>query len=257
MKGVILAGGKGERLYPCTLVTNKHLLPVYNKPMIYYPVKTMIDAGVTDIMIITGGKNEGDFLKLLKDGFDFGAKFTYRVQDGTGGIPAALGLAKEFVGNEDCLVILGDNIMEMSLREHVESFEKNKESAKIFLLKVDDPERYGNADIKDGKVVAVYEKPKQPKNNYAIIGAYLFNKEVFEVIHSLKPSERGELEVTDLLSYYISKNQLSYCELDGFWIDAGTLDALLIASNFIAEKERKPYQRIDKRAEEEALRELK
>lgn len=242
MKGVILAGGTGSRLSPLTKVTNKHLLPVYNKPMIYYPLQTLLDCGIKDIMIVTGGENVGDFLKLLGSGREWGARFTYRCQDGSGGIPVALSLAKEFVGDEKFVCILGDNIMENGLKAHVDSFRKNSHSAKIFLQKVQDPKRYGIAEVKGSAVVKCFEKPDNPTTDLAVLGVYMFDSSVFAVIPSLKPSKRKELEIIDVLNHYIKKGSLSYSMLDGFWIDAGTFEALHKSNEFIAEKEKKGAQ---------------
>ena len=237
MKGVILCGGSGTRLSPLTKVTNKHLLPVYGKPMIYYPLQTLIDAGINDILIVTGGENVGDFLRLLGSGREFGVKFTYKCQDGSGGIPVALGLAKEFIGNEKFICILGDNIMEKSIKKDVEEFAKNEFEAKIFLQKVDDPKRYGVAAVKDNKVTGCFEKPEKPTTDLAILGVYMFDKGVFDIIPTLKPSKRKELEIVDVLNHYIKNNGLTYSILDGFWIDAGTFEALHKANRFIADKE--------------------
>lgn len=236
MKGVILAGGTGSRLSPLTKVTNKHLLPIYDKPMIFYPIKTLIDAGIKDIMIVVGGENIGDFLRLLGSGKSFGAKFTYRCQDGSGGIPIALSLAEEFVGDHKFVAILGDNVMEKSIEGDVGKFATSKYGAKVFLQKVRDPERYGVAQIKDDKIVKCYEKPKTPVTNLAILGIYMFDKKVFEMIPKLKPSKRGELEIIDILNTYMKKNDLTYSKLGGFWIDAGTFEALHRANRFRSTK---------------------
>lgn len=236
MKGVILAGGTGSRLAPLTKVTNKHLLPVYNKPMIFYPIETLIDAGIKDILIVSGGENIGDFMKLLGSGRDFGVNFTYRVQDGSGGIPVALHLAKDFVGDSKCIVILGDNIMENSIKEAVDEFAHGGFGAKIFLQRVNDPKRYGIAEVKDGKVVACYEKPDNPVTDLAILGIYMLDSRAFDVIPTLKPSRRNELEIIDVLNYYIRHNDLTYSILEGFWVDAGTFDALHEANKFVASK---------------------
>ncbi len=237
MKGVILAGGTGSRLSPLTHVTNKHLLPVYNKPMIFYPIQTLIDAGIKDILIVSGGENIGDFMRLLGSGAKHGVSFTYRVQDGAGGIPVALYLAKDFVGNDKFVVILGDNVMENSIKKEVEDFNSSSSGAKVFLQKVKDPKRYGIAEVKDGKVIACYEKPENPVTDLAILGVYMFDKKAFDIIPKLKPSKRNELEVVDILNYYIEKNELTFSILDGFWIDAGTFEALHKANKFVAVKE--------------------
>ena len=236
MKGVILAGGTGSRLFPLTKVTNKHLLPVFDKPMIFYPLLTLINAGIKDIMIVTGGESIGDFMKLLGSGLEWGAKFTYRCQEGAGGIPVALGLAKEFVGNDKFVAILGDNIMEDSIKDEVEKFDKGNKSAKIFLKKVPDPERFGLAEVKDGKIVATYEKPEKPVTDLAILGIYFLDYKAFDVIPNLKPSGRGELEITEVLDYYIKNNDMDHAITDSFWIDAGTFGSLHTAHNFAASK---------------------
>ena len=239
MKGVILCGGTGTRLSPLTNVTNKHLLPVFNKPMIYYPLQTLIDAGIKDILIVTGGENVGDFLKLLGSGKNWGVRFTYRCQDGSGGIPVALYLAKEFIDGEKFVCILGDNIMEQSIKKDVDDFVKSKRGAKILLQKVDDPQRFGLAKIKDNKLTATYEKPSKPITDLAILGLYMFDGKVFDIIPKLKPSKRGELEITEVIDYYIKNDDIDYSVIDGFWIDAGTFDSLHNATLFIADKEKK------------------
>lgn len=236
MKGVILAGGTGSRLIPLTKVTNKHLLNVYNKPMIYYPLQTLIDAGIKDIMIVTGGESIGDFMKLLGSGKDFGVKLTYRCQDGSGGIPVALSLAKEFVDDEKFVVILGDNIMEENLKPHVEGFLKSKKGAKILLKEVKDPKRYGLAEVKGNKIIAAYEKPENPTTNLAIPGVYMFDKKAFDVIPALKPSKRNELEIVEVIDRYIKDDDIDYSIIAGFWIDAGTFESLFEATKFIAKK---------------------
>ena len=238
MKGVILAGGTGSRLFPLTKVTNKHLLPVYNKPMIYYPIETLVNAGIKDIMIVTGGENVGDFLKLLGSGREFGAKFTYGCQDGSGGIPVALDVARDFI-NDKFVVILGDNIMEADIKKYVEKFEHSNKGAHIFLQKVEDPSRFGLAEVKDGKIVRTVEKPKNPTTDLAITGIYMFDKKAFDIIPKLKPSQRGELEITEVINYYVENNDISYDIVEGFWIDAGTFEALFKANNFVSEFEKK------------------
>ena len=237
MKGVILAGGTGSRLNPLTQVTNKHLLPIYNKPMIFYPLQTLIGSGVKDILIVTGGENIGDFLRLLGSGRNLGVKLTYKCQDGSGGIPVALGLAKEFVNNEKFVCILGDNVMENSIKNYVEEFHQSKSGARIFLKKVHDPKRFGLAEVKNNKVVACYEKPEHPTTDLAILGVYMFDGKVFDIIPTLKPSRRNELEIVDVLNHYIENDDLTYSILEGFWIDAGTFEALFRASQFIEKKE--------------------
>lgn len=237
MKGVILCGGAGARLDPLTKVTNKHLLPVFNKPMIYYPLKTLIDSGIKDILIVTGGESVGDFLRLLGSGKDWGVRLTYRCQDGSGGIPVALSLAKEFVDNDKCVVICGDNIVG-DISGFIEEFKKSDKGAKVILKKVDDPERYGVVELKGNKIVSIEEKPNNPKSNFIVIGLYMFDKRAFDIIPNLKPSARGELEIVDVINHYLKNNDLEYAVSDGFWIDAGTFDSLFIASKAMMEKEK-------------------
>lgn len=237
VKGVILAGGTGSRLSPLTKATNKHLLPVYNKPMIYYPIMTLLNAGIKEIMIVTGGENVGDFLKLLGSGREFGAKFTYGCQDGSGGIPVALFVAKDFV-DDKFVVILGDNVMEDNIRPYVEKFSRNRTNgAHVFLQKVNDPSRFGVAEIRNGKIVRAVEKPEERISDLTIIGVYMFDKSVFDVIPSIQPSARGELEIVDVLNYYIKNGNITHDILDGFWIDAGNFDALYEANRFMAQRE--------------------
>jgi glucose-1-phosphate thymidylyltransferase len=237
MKGVILAGGLGKRLMPCTKVTNKHLLPVYNKPMIYYPLKTLVKAGLEDIMIVTGGNHAGDFLRLLGNGKEFGLKdISYTYQEGEGGIADALRLAENFIDRDKIVVMLGDNIIEDDITDAVKEFETQKEGAKIFLKEVSDPERFGVAEIKDGKVINIEEKPKKPASNYAVTGLYMYNSDVFEIIETLKPSDRGELEITDVNNEYIRRGAMAYSILKGWWSDAGTFESLFKASCLVREK---------------------
>lgn len=237
MKGVILAGGLGKRLYPLTLISNKHCLPIYNKPMIYYPIQTLINAGIKDIMIVTGGNNAGDFLKLLGNGSEFGLKhIDYTYQRGEGGIADALKLAEHFADNNKIVVILGDNIIEKSIKNQVARFAAQKEGARILLKEVDDPERFGVAEIRGKKVVSIEEKPTRPKSDYIVVGIYMYDKQVFDIIRHLKPSGRGELEITDVNNVYIKKGQLTYDILDGWWTDSGTFDSLLKANNLVAKK---------------------
>ena len=218
MKGVILAGGLGTRLYPLTKVTNKHLLPVYDKPMIYYPIQTLINAGIDDILIVTGGNNAGDFLKLLGNGKEFGLKhINYTYQEGEGGIAEALRLAEFFASREKVCVVLGDNIIEKNIRRAVENFQRQKEGAKILLKEVPDPQRFGVAELKGDRIARIEEKPKKPKSKYAVIGIYLFDQEVFNIIKTLKPSDRGELEITDVNNRYIEKRLMTWDILEGWW----------------------------------------
>jgi glucose-1-phosphate thymidylyltransferase len=236
MKGVVLAGGTGSRLNPLTRVTNKHLLPVYNKPMVNYPIQTLINAGIHEILLVTGGKNAGDFLRLLGNGRDFGLKhLNYTYQEGEGGIAEALGLAEYFAGDGPICVVLGDNIIENDICEAVENFKKQKEGAKILLKEVEDADRFGVAEIRGDRVVGIEEKPKKPKSNYAVVGIYLYDATVFQKIRRLKPSGRGELEITDVNNFYIEEGKLTYEILDGWWTDAGTFESLLRANNLVAE----------------------
>ena len=238
IKGVILAGGTGSRLFPLTKVTNKHLLPIFSKPMIYYPLQTLIDAGIKDIMIVTGGENTGDFIKLLGSGHDLGVRLTYRCQDGSGGIPVALSLAKEFVDNNKCVVMLGDNIVEDNgrIKEFIEDFKTSPKGAKIILKKVKDPERYGVVELENNKISSIEEKPAKPKSDLTVIGCYMFDKKAFDIIPALKPSKRGELEIVDVINHYLKNNDLEFDILDGFWIDAGTFEGLFEASSYFAKK---------------------
>jgi len=235
MKGVILAGGLGTRLYPLTKVTNKHLLPVYDKPMIYYPIQTLINAGIDDILIVTGGNNAGDFLKLLGNGKEFGLRhINYTYQEGEGGIAEALGLAEFFASGEKICVVLGDNLIEKNIRKAVEKFRKQKEGAKILLKEVPDPQRFGVAELQGDRIVRIEEKPEKPKSQYAVIGIYLFDQEVFNFIKTLKPSDRGELEITDVNNRYIEKGLMTWDILEGWWTDAGTFESLLRANQLVA-----------------------
>jgi len=234
MKGVILAGGLGSRLMPCTKVTNKHLLPVYDKPMIYYPLRTLVNAGLEDIMIVTGGNNAGDFLRLLGNGSEFGLKdISYTYQEGEGGIADALRLAENFIDKDKTVVILGDNIIRDDISNAVKEFEKQDRGARIFLKEVSDPERFGVAEIEGGRVINIEEKPKKPKTNYAVVGIYMYDSDVFEIIETLKPSGRGELEITDVNNEYIRKGTMTYSILEGWWTDAGTFESLFRASNLV------------------------
>lgn len=237
MKGVILAGGLGKRLEPLTRITNKHLLPIYNKPMVYYPLNTLIEAGIEEIMIVTGGNNAGDFLRLLGDGSEFGLKHIhYTYQRGEGGIAEALALCEDFVEKDKVVVILGDNLIEKSIKSTVEKFDKQKSGARILLKKVDDPQRFGVAELDGDKIIKIVEKPKNPKTNLAVTGIYMYDDYVFEFIKTLKPSQRGELEITDVNNLYIKKNDLKFDILDGWWTDCGTFDSLFRASSLVAKK---------------------
>ena len=237
MKGVILAGGLGTRLHPLTRITNKHLLPVYDKPMIYYPIRTLVNAGIRDIMIVTGGAYAGEFLRLVRDGREFGLHgVEYAYQEGEGGIADALRLAERFVGNDRLLVILGDNIVGGSIRKPVEAFLKQKRGARLLLKAVEDTQHYGCPDIRRGKIVAIREKPKKPKSPYAVTGIYLYDSSVFSVVRHLKPSARGELEITDVNNAYVRRGWMSYDILDGWWGDAGeSIEAYLRVQRMVAE----------------------
>jgi glucose-1-phosphate thymidylyltransferase len=236
MKGIILAGGLGTRMYPLTKITNKHLLPVYDKPMIYYPLQALLNAGIEDILIVTGGNYAGDFLRLLGNGHDFGLKhINYTYQEGEGGIAAALILAEFFADKDKICVILGDNIIEKNIRTAVQAFERQQEGAKIILKEVPDPQRFGVPVLEGDKIVRIEEKPKAPRSPYAVTGIYLYDKKVFDIIKTLRPSDRGELEITDVNNAYIEKGQLTWEVLDGWWTDAGTFESLLKASQLVAE----------------------
>jgi glucose-1-phosphate thymidylyltransferase len=233
MKGVVLAGGYGTRLLPLTKTTNKHLLPVYNKPMIYYPIGTLMGAGITDILIVTGPENCGDFMKLLGSGKEFGAQFTYRIQDEAGGIAQALSLAKNFVGKEKCAVILGDNIFEDNFAKEAKEFEGGGD-AMVFLKQVPDPERFGVAKVEGERVVEIVEKPKQHIGNYAVTGLYFYSAEAFEAIKTIKPSWRNELEITDVNNHFVKKGTMKHAFVKGYWSDAGTFHSLMRASKLVA-----------------------
>jgi glucose-1-phosphate thymidylyltransferase len=236
MKGVVLAGGTGSRLNPLTKVTNKHLLPVYDKPMVYYPIQTLVNAGIHEILLVTGGKNAGDFLRLLGNGHDFGLKhLNYTYQEGEGGIAAALGLAEHFADNGPICVILGDNIIEHNVCEAAKKFRHQGAGAKIILKEVTDAERFGVAEVSDNRVIRIEEKPKSPKSNKAVIGVYFYDSTVFEKIRRLKPSGRGELEITDVNNFYIEESMLTYEILDGWWTDAGTFESLLRANSLVSQ----------------------
>jgi glucose-1-phosphate thymidylyltransferase len=236
MKGIVLAGGLGTRLAPLTRVTNKHLLPVFDEPMVHYPIRTLIGAGITEILIVTGGNSAGDFLKLLRNGAEFGLhRLHYAYQEGEGGIAAALGLAEHFADGGPVCVVLGDNILEKGIAPFVKKFRHQGSGAKILLSEVPDPERFGVPVFEDGRVVRIEEKPANPGSHYAVIGVYLYDNRVFEIIKTLKPSGRGELEITDVNNAYIESGDLSWDVIEGWWTDAGTFDSLLKASNLIAE----------------------
>ena len=236
MKGVVLCGGLGTRLRPLTIVTNKHLLPVYNQPMVYYPIQALVNAGINDIMIVTGGNSAGDFLKLLGNGKAFGLKhLNYTYQEGEGGIADALSLVEHFAAGEPVCVVLGDNIIEGNIRSAVRAYRHQGGGAKILLKKVPDPQRFGVPELEGRRVVRIEEKPKNPKSEYAVIGIYLYDADVFSIIRTLKPSGRGELEITDVNNAYIERDEMTWDELEGWWTDAGTFESLLHASNLVAE----------------------
>ncbi|MDX6305627.1 MAG: glucose-phosphate thymidylyltransferase [Blastocatellia bacterium] len=236
MKGVVLAGGSGSRLRPLTSVTNKHLLPVYDQPMIYYPIQTLVNAGIIDIMIVTGGNSAGDFLKLLGNGKAFGLKhLNYTYQEGEGGIAAALSLVEHFAGTDPICVVLGDNIIQGNIRAAADSYRQQNQGAKILLKKVPDPQRFGVPQLDGRRVVQIEEKPNDPKSEYAVIGIYMYDARVFEIIRTLKPSGRGELEITDVNNAYIERGEMTWDDLEGWWSDAGTFESLLRASNLVAE----------------------
>jgi glucose-1-phosphate thymidylyltransferase len=237
MKGVVLAGGTGSRLYPLTRVTNKHLLPVYDKPMLYCPLQTLVDAGIQDILIVTGGNNAGDFLRLLRNGKDFGLKqLSFAYQEGESGIADALRLAEPFAAEEKICVILGDNILESSIRTAREKFDKQTEGALILLKEVPDPERFGVPMFDGSRLVKIEEKPKLPPSPYAVIGVYFYDATVFDRVRTLRPSGRGEFEITDVNNSYLRDGQLSYEKIDGGWTDAGTFESLWRATKMVREK---------------------
>ena len=237
LRGVIQAGGLGKRMDPLTRITNKHLLPVYCKPMIYYPIQTLVDAGIEDILIVTGGNNAGDFLRLLGNGSEFGLKhINYTYQRGEGGIAEALGLAEHFAHGEKIVVILGDNLIEKSIRRYAEDFRKQPGGAKVLLKKVPDPERFGVAEVKGKKIINIEEKPKKPKSDLAVTGIYMYDARVFDIIRPLKPSKRGELEITDVNNAYIKLGKMTFDVLDGWWTDCGTFESLFHAGSLV-EKE--------------------
>ena len=235
MKGIVLAGGLGTRLYPITKITNKHLMPVYNKPMIFYPIRTLVSAGVQEILVVTGGNNAGDFLRILRNGEEFGLKqLSYRYQEGEGGIAAALSLAETFAAGDAICVILGDNIYENSLRKSADEFARIGKGARIHLKQVENPQRFGVPVMQDGRIIRIEEKPQNPQSNFAVTGFYMYDPSVFEIIKTLKPSNRGELEITDVNNAYIQRNQMTSEIIEGWWSDAGTFDSLLRANILVA-----------------------
>ncbi len=237
MKGVVLAGGLGKRLEPLTRITNKHLLPVYDRPMIYYPIQTLVEAGIVQIMIVTGGNNAGDFLRLLGNGEEFGLKhLDYTYQRGEGGIADALRLTEHFADGEPVVVILGDNLVGQTIEPYVERFMAQGVGAKILLKEVEDPWRFGVAELRGGRIVGIEEKPRQPKSRYVVTGIYLYDAEVFRIIRTLRPSARGELEITDVNNAYIERRQMTYDLLDGWWTDAGLPETLYRATSLIRQQ---------------------
>jgi glucose-1-phosphate thymidylyltransferase len=239
MKGVILAGGLGTRLRPLTSITNKHLLPVYNKPMVYYPIEMLVEAGIRDIMVVTGGNSAGDFLRLLGNGEDFGlSRINYAYQKGEGGIAEALGLTRDFVGDDRVVVVLGDNILENGIAKGVRAYARQESGSRIFLKSVDHPWEYGIAIVQGKKIVRIIEKPSDPPSNLAVIGVYMYPPNVFEIVDQLEPSARGELEITDVNNAYIQRGEMEYEVVEGWWLDAGeNHEALLYANLMIARRE--------------------
>jgi glucose-1-phosphate thymidylyltransferase len=242
LRGVVLAGGTGSRLRPLTKVTNKHLLPVGHKPMIYYPIEKLLDAGIDEILIVTGVEHMGDVVNLLGSGHDFGCRFTYKVQDEAGGIAQALGLAENFARNEPIAVILGDNIFQAGLKKYADNFNKQKNGARIMLKEVDTPQRFGVAEVRDNKILSIEEKPQKPKSNYAVTGIYFYDAKVFDIIKTLEPSARGELEITDVNNAYIEKGQMEYDILEGWWSDAGTFESLSFVNELVTNQGIKNYE---------------
>ncbi len=237
LKGIVLAGGMGTRLNPLTKVTNKHLLPIYDEPMVHYPIRCLVEAGIRDIMVVTGGESAGDFLKLLGNGRAFGLDhLEYGYQEGAGGIAEALGLTRWFVGQDDIVVVLGDNILEKPIAGAVDRYRKQGGGARILLKKVHDPGRFGVAEVKDGKVLGIVEKPKQPKSDLAVIGVYMYDNAVYSIVNGLKRSDRGELEITDVNNAYLRAGNLHAEEIEGWWTDAGTFDSLFLANSLVHEQ---------------------
>ena len=239
LKGVVLAGGTGSRLAPLTHVTNKHLLPVYDQPMVHYPIRMLVEAGIQDIMVVTGGNSAGDFLKLLGNGEAFGLEqMQYGYQKGAGGIAEALGLTRYFVGDDDVVVVLGDNILENPIAGAVQSFREQGGGARVLLKPVHDPERFGVAELEDGRISRIVEKPTEPKTDLAVIGVYMYDNSVFDIVRTLKPSNRGELEITDVNNAYLARGDLHHDVIDGWWTDAGTFESLHRATALVREQRR-------------------
>tara|TARA_R110002074_G_scaffold30671_3_gene86595 strand:+ start:6018 stop:6731 length:714 start_codon:yes stop_codon:yes gene_type:complete len=235
MKGILLCGGLGSRLHPLTKVTNKHLLPVGEKPMVLHSVEKLVQAGVRDIMIITGTEHMGDMISLLGSGAEYECEFTFRVQDKPDGIGGALALCENFVGGDNCVVILGDNIFYSSLEQDVKDFNLKQKNCQLFLKEVPDPQRYGVADFEGDRVIGIEEKPSKPKSNFAITGIYMYDNKVFEILRNLKPSARGEYEITDVNNVYIERESMSFAILDGWWTDAGTHPSYYKANKLVRE----------------------
>ena len=239
MKGIVLAGGLGSRLYPLTKITNKHLLPIYDKPMIYYPIQTLVDAGIEEILVVTGGRNAGDFLRLLANGKEFGLKhLNYAYQEGEGGIADALALAEHFAEGDRICVILGDNLVENSIRGAVDAFRAQPSGARILLKEVTDAERFGVAEISGDRILGIEEKPPKPKSNFAVTGIYLYDESVWQKVKTLQPSARGELEITDVNNAFIREGSMTFSYIDGWWTDAGTFESLLRAANLVAKSQK-------------------
>jgi glucose-1-phosphate thymidylyltransferase len=237
MRGIVLAGGLGTRLYPLTKITNKHLLPIYDKPMVYYPIETLVRSGIRDILLVTGGNNAGDFLRLLGNGKEFGlSHIDYVYQEGEGGIAEALSLARYYAEGQKMVVILGDNLIEDDITPYVQAFREQARGARILLKEVDDPQRFGVAEIAVSRVVSIEEKPKAPKSRYAVTGIYMYDARVFEIISTLRPSNRNELEITDVNNAYIRSGEMQFDYLKGWWTDAGTFESLYRANRLIGQR---------------------
>jgi glucose-1-phosphate thymidylyltransferase len=236
LRGIVLAGGTGSRLMPLTKVTNKHLLPVGQKPMIFYPIEKLTAIGIEEILIVTGVEHMGDVVSLLGSGSNFGCRFTYKVQDQAGGIAQALALAENFAKDRPMAVILGDNIFQASLKSHAEKFIAQQAGARILLKQVSYPQRFGVVELSEGKIVGIEEKPEKPKSDYAVTGIYFYDGAVFDIIKTLRPSDRGELEITHVNQAYIAKGQLAYDIIDGWWTDAGTFESLNKANELVVKE---------------------
>lgn len=237
MKGIVLAGGTGSRLFPLTKVTNKHLLPVGRSPMIYHPVSKLTGAGIEEILVVTGVEHMGEVVNLLGSGKEFGCRFTYKVQDQAGGIAQALALAENFAAGEPVCVILGDNVFQSTIAPAISAFERQRKGARLLLKKVPDPGRYGVARVKGSAIVGIDEKPKRPRSDLAVTGIYLYDGRVYEIIRTLRPSGRGELEITDVNNAYLARGELQWDLLEGWWTDAGTFDSLFLANQLVGKQE--------------------